>query len=124
MIARLGFLVAASVAAFTVKQLNVKATKSSDSSAKPSGKRMEEREVKLEGELLEYYALKEREPDIVELQRQLKIKTVEIDMLNITINSLQAERKKLQEEILLELLQGGIGTVKEQDKGAAKANSA
>uniref|UniRef100_A0A6N2MRG0 Uncharacterized protein n=1 Tax=Salix viminalis TaxID=40686 RepID=A0A6N2MRG0_SALVM len=36
MIARLGFLVAASVAAFTVKQLNVKATKSSDSSAKPS----------------------------------------------------------------------------------------
>ncbi|KAJ6350873.1 hypothetical protein OIU78_006905 [Salix suchowensis] len=209
MIARLGFLVAASVAAFTVKQLNVKATKSSDSSAKPSEngeasfeqhqvkeddkqhftysddsfkekdveeeeeevklissifdwaqgtstsmegedilpefedllsgemdcplhgekfdkaekdkiyetementvselkclrnlvKELEEREVKLEGELLEYYALKEREPDIVELQRQLKIKTVEIDMLNITINSLQAERKKLQEEILL-----------------------
>ncbi|KAG5240354.1 protein CHUP [Salix suchowensis] len=64
-------------------------------------KELEEREVKLEGELLEYYALKEREPDIVELQRQLKIKTVEIDMLNITINSLQAERKKLQEEILL-----------------------
>ncbi|KAJ6429733.1 hypothetical protein OIU84_021185 [Salix udensis] len=213
MIARLGFLVAASVAAFTVKQLNVKATKSSDSSAKPSEngeasfeqhqvkeddkqhftysddsfkekdvkeeeeeeeeevklissifdwaqgtspsmegedilpefedllsgemdcplhgekfdkaekdkiyetementvselkclrnlvKELEEREVKLEGELLEYYALKEQEPDIVELQRQLKIKTVEIDMLNITINSLQAERKKLQEEILL-----------------------
>ncbi|KAJ6726404.1 PROTEIN CHUP1 CHLOROPLASTIC [Salix purpurea] len=64
-------------------------------------KELEEREVKLEGELLEYYALKEQEPDIVELQRQLKIKTVEIDMLNITINSLQAERKKLQEEILL-----------------------
>lgn len=60
---------------------------------------LQEREVKLEGELLEYYGLKEQESDIVELQRQLKIKTVEIDMLNITINSLQAERKKLQEQI-------------------------
>ncbi|XP_010556391.1 PREDICTED: protein CHUP1, chloroplastic-like [Tarenaya hassleriana] len=62
-------------------------------------KELEEREVKLEGELLEYYGLKEQESDIIELQRQLKIKTVEIDMLNITINSLQAERKKLHEEI-------------------------
>ncbi|KAF9616207.1 hypothetical protein IFM89_028983 [Coptis chinensis] len=58
-----------------------------------------EREVKLEGELLEYYGLKEQKSDIVELQRQLKIKTVEINMLNISINSLQVERKKLQEEI-------------------------
>ncbi|KAF9613202.1 hypothetical protein IFM89_006303 [Coptis chinensis] len=40
----------------------------------------------------------EQKSDIVEL-RQLKIKTVEINMLNISINSLQAERKKLQEEI-------------------------
>ncbi|KAK4493201.1 hypothetical protein RD792_017938, partial [Penstemon davidsonii] len=62
-------------------------------------KEFEEREVKLEGELLEYYGLKEQESSISELQKQLKIKTVEIDMLNITINSLQAERKKLQEEI-------------------------
>lgn len=62
-------------------------------------KELEEREVKLEGELLEYYGLKEQESDVVELQKQLKIKTVEIDMLNITINSLQAERKKLQDEV-------------------------
>lgn len=62
-------------------------------------KELEEREVKLEGELLEYYGLKEQESDITEIQRQLKIKTVEIGMLNITINSLQVERKKLQEEI-------------------------
>lgn len=62
-------------------------------------KELEEREVKLEGELLEYYGLKEQESDVLEIQRQLKIKTVEIDMLNITINSLQAERKRLQEEI-------------------------
>ncbi|CAI9296723.1 unnamed protein product [Lactuca saligna] len=63
-------------------------------------KELEEREVKLEGELLEYYGLKEQESDIVELQRQLKIKTVEIDMLNITVKSLQTERKKLQEEVV------------------------
>lgn len=62
-------------------------------------KELEEREVKLEGELLEYYGLKEQESSIVELQKQLKIKTVEIDMLNVTINTLQAERKKLQEEV-------------------------
>ncbi|XP_058091765.1 protein CHUP1, chloroplastic-like isoform X2 [Magnolia sinica] len=62
-------------------------------------KELEEREVKLEAELLEYYGLKEQETDVVELQRQLKIKMVEIDMLKITINSLQAERKKLYEEI-------------------------
>ncbi|KAJ4960111.1 hypothetical protein NE237_020021 [Protea cynaroides] len=62
-------------------------------------KELEEREEKLEGELLEYYGLKEQESDVSELQKQLKIKAVEIDMLNVTINSLQAERKKLQEEV-------------------------
>ncbi|PHT28224.1 Protein CHUP1, chloroplastic [Capsicum baccatum] len=62
-------------------------------------KELEEREVKLEGELVEYYGLKEQESDILELQKQLKIKTVEIDMLNITINTLQAEKQKLQEEL-------------------------
>ncbi|KAJ6322106.1 hypothetical protein OIU77_012063 [Salix suchowensis] len=182
MIARLGFLVAASVAAFTVKQLNVKATKSSDSSAKPSENgeasfeqhqvkeddkqhftysedsfkekdvEEEEEEVKLissifdwaqgtspsmEGEdiLPEFEDLLSGEMDcplhgekfdkaekdkiyetementvselkclrnlVKELEeREVKLE-VEIDMLNITINSLQAERKKLQEEILL-----------------------
>ncbi|KAL8138103.1 hypothetical protein V2J09_004104 [Rumex salicifolius] len=62
-------------------------------------KELEEREVRLEGELLEYYGMKEQESDIVELQKQLKIKTVEIDMLNLTVKSLQTERKKLQEEV-------------------------
>lgn len=62
-------------------------------------KELEEREVKLEGELLEYYGLKEQETDLSELQKQLKIKTVEIGMLNAMVNSLQAERKKLQEEV-------------------------
>ncbi|KAL5225907.1 hypothetical protein ABZP36_012546 [Zizania latifolia] len=60
---------------------------------------LEEREVKLEGELLEYYGLKEQETDVAELNKQLKMKVVEIDMLNITISSLQAERKKLQDDV-------------------------
>ncbi|KAF3778158.1 CHUP1 protein [Nymphaea thermarum] len=62
-------------------------------------KELEEREVKLEGELLEYYGLKEQETNISELQKQLKIKSLEIDMLNVTISSLQSEKKKLQDEI-------------------------
>lgn len=78
-------------------------------------KELEEREVKLEGELLEYYGLKEQESSIAELQKQLKIKTVEIDMLNITINSLQAERKKLQEE-----LSQGIASRKELEVARKK----
>ncbi|KAH1076809.1 hypothetical protein GYH30_052360 [Glycine max] len=36
-------------------------------------KELEEREVKLDGELLEYYGLKDQEEDFVELQRQLKL---------------------------------------------------
>jgi chromosome segregation ATPase len=55
--------------------------------------------VKLEGELLEYYGMKEMETDVSELQKQLKTKTAEINVLNNTINSMQAERKKLQDEV-------------------------
>ncbi|KAE9619317.1 hypothetical protein Lal_00047760 [Lupinus albus] len=62
-------------------------------------KELEEREVTLEGELLEYYGWKEQESDILELERQLKIKAVEIDVLNVTMDSLLEERKKLQEEL-------------------------
>ncbi|KAK1280556.1 hypothetical protein QJS04_geneDACA002905 [Acorus gramineus] len=78
-------------------------------------KELEEREVKLEGELLEYYGLQEQESDVVELQRQLQIKTVEINMLNVTINSLQAERKKLQEEV-----SNGIAAKKELEMARNK----
>nr|ABK22855.1 unknown [Picea sitchensis] len=52
-------------------------------------KELEEREVTLEGELLEYYGMKEQETSIGELQRQLQIKGVEIDMLKIKINSME-----------------------------------
>eukprot|EP01018_Ginkgo_biloba_P028111 Gb_27995 [translate_table: standard] len=63
-------------------------------------KELEEREVKLEGELLEYYGMKEQETSIAELQRQLKIKSVEIDMHKIKINSLEAQKKKMEEEVV------------------------
>uniref|UniRef100_A0A0E0MIN2 Fatty acid desaturase domain-containing protein n=1 Tax=Oryza punctata TaxID=4537 RepID=A0A0E0MIN2_ORYPU len=76
---------------------------------------LEEREVKLEGELLEYYGLKEQETDVVELHRQLKIKMVEIDMLNITIKSLQEERKKLQDDVAR-----GTGTKRELEAARNK----
>lgn len=62
-------------------------------------KELEEREEKLEAELLEYYGLKEQEASVLELQKQLEVKSVEIDMLNITINTLQGEKKRLQEEV-------------------------
>ncbi|KAL6006879.1 hypothetical protein ACLOJK_032375 [Asimina triloba] len=65
---------------------------------------LEDRDVKHEGELLEYYALKEDESDIEELQKQLKVKTAEIDNLNTIINSLQAEKMKLQEEIAQDIM--------------------
>jgi chromosome segregation ATPase len=81
---------------------------------------LEEREVKLEGKLLEYYGLEQQESDIKELQKQLKIKKVEIDMLNITINSLNAERKKLNEEIerskLTKELEAARTKIKEMQK--------
>ncbi|CAL0299738.1 unnamed protein product [Lupinus luteus] len=81
-------------------------------------KELEEREVALEGELLEYYCWKEQEPDILELERQLKIKTVEIDMLNVTMDSLLEERTKLQEELTREAsakteLEAAISKIKE-----------
>lgn len=78
-------------------------------------KELEEREVRLEGELLEYYGMKEQESDIMELQKQLRIKTVEIDMLKVTINTLQAERTKLQEEI-----EAGTAARKELDMARNK----
>ncbi|VFQ85486.1 unnamed protein product [Cuscuta campestris] len=62
-------------------------------------KELEEREVKLEAEVLEYYGLKEQESNILELQKHLKVKAVEIDVLNITITRLQDEKKRLQKKV-------------------------
>lgn len=63
-------------------------------------KELAKREIKLEGEVLEYYGLKEQESHVVELLKQLTIKTVEIDTFNVTIDSIQNERKKIEQEVL------------------------
>ncbi|XP_006657595.1 protein CHUP1, chloroplastic-like [Oryza brachyantha] len=59
---------------------------------------LEEREMKLEGELLEYYGLREQETDAAELRKQLRAKAMEADALAATVASLHAERRKLQDD--------------------------
>lgn len=65
-------------------------------------KELEEREANLESVLLEYYGLKEQVVETEELQRQLRIKTVEIDMLRMSVKSLQEENEKLRKEVTRE----------------------
>jgi chromosome segregation ATPase len=110
---------------------------------------MEEREMNLKGELLEYYGMKEMETDVAELQRQLTIKTVEVDILNSTVNSLQDDAangavirkeldgarrkiKELQRQIKLEagqtkdqlmLLKQQVTGLKAKDEEAAKKDA-
>ncbi|XP_038906494.1 protein CHUP1, chloroplastic-like isoform X2 [Benincasa hispida] len=79
---------------------------------------LEERKKKLEGELLMCDRIKYSETDVTELRKQLKAKNDDISMLNITISSLQAERKILQEEIMKgalmkKELEGARGKIKE-----------
>lgn len=60
---------------------------------------LQKSEENLQGELLEYYGLTEQETNIVELQKQLQLNTVEIEMLNLKLNSLETQKKKLEEEV-------------------------
>jgi len=60
---------------------------------------LQKREENLEGELLEYYGLMEQEASIVELQKRLKLNTVEIEMLNLKIDSLETQKKRVEEEV-------------------------
>ncbi|CBI15407.3 unnamed protein product, partial [Vitis vinifera] len=62
-------------------------------------KEMERKRRTLEGKLLEMYGIKEQRSYIAQLQKHLKVKTEEVDFLSITVNSLRAETKKLQEEV-------------------------
>lgn len=61
---------------------------------------LEERNMELEGEMLMCDGVKDSETDIAALRKQLEAKNEDISKHNITISSLQAERKKLQEEIV------------------------
>ncbi|XP_021749873.1 protein CHUP1, chloroplastic-like isoform X2 [Chenopodium quinoa] len=58
-----------------------------------------ERERKLEIQLLEYYGLKEQETVMRELQNRLKINNIETKLFLMKIENLQAENKRLKEQV-------------------------
>ena len=55
-------------------------------------KEMERKTVALEGKLIEMYGIKEQRSCIAQLEKHLKVKTAEADVLSITVNSLTARR--------------------------------
>ncbi|KAK4736104.1 hypothetical protein R3W88_010365 [Solanum pinnatisectum] len=62
-------------------------------------KTLEERERILEIQLLEYYGLKEQETAIMELQNQLKINNVEAKIFGLKIESLTADKMRLEAKV-------------------------
>ncbi|MCD7446782.1 hypothetical protein HAX54_016875 [Datura stramonium] len=62
-------------------------------------KTLEERERTLEIQLLEYYGLKEQETAIMELQNQLKINNVEAKIFGLKIESLMADKMRLETQV-------------------------
>lgn len=58
---------------------------------------LQEKEITLEAELLEYYGLKEQERSHLELERQLRKKNVEIDNLAAKLCSLEYHKKTMLE---------------------------
>lgn len=57
---------------------------------------LREREKNLEVQLLEYYGLKEQETVVMELQNRLKVNNMETKLLNLKIESLQADNQRLE----------------------------
>lgn len=62
-------------------------------------RRLQERERNLEDKLLEYYGLKEQETAVSELQNRLKINNVETKFFTLKIESLQAEKQRLEAQV-------------------------
>lgn len=61
---------------------------------------LRERERNLEVQLLEYYGLKEQETAVMELQNRLKINNMEAKLFNLKIESLQAEKQRLEAQVV------------------------
>jgi len=57
---------------------------------------LKERERSLEMQMIEYHALKEMEANLRELENRLKVSAMESKLLNLKIESLQADNQKLQ----------------------------
>lgn len=60
---------------------------------------LKERERSLEIQLLEYYGLKEQETVVMELHNRLKLNNIEGKLFNLKIESLQADKMRLEEEV-------------------------
>ncbi|KAL6495921.1 hypothetical protein OROGR_030484 [Orobanche gracilis] len=61
---------------------------------------LEEREKKLEIQLLEYYGVKEHENGLVELKKQLRLNNMEAKLYNIKIESLLSDNKRLEAQLV------------------------
>ncbi|CAI9114237.1 OLC1v1014909C1 [Oldenlandia corymbosa var. corymbosa] len=89
-----------------------------------------ERERCLEIQLLEYYGLKEQETAVMELQNRLKINNMEAKLFNLKIESLQADKKRLEEQVAdyakvvteLEAAKGKIKLLRKKLRSEAEQN--
>ncbi|KAK9149399.1 hypothetical protein Scep_008156 [Stephania cephalantha] len=61
---------------------------------------LQDRETKLERELLGYYGFKEQQTAFMELQNRLKISSVEAKLFNLKIESLQADNKRMEAQLV------------------------
>ncbi|KAM7254420.1 hypothetical protein ACFE04_003800 [Oxalis oulophora] len=60
---------------------------------------LKERERFLEGQLLEYYGIKEQEKTVKELQNRLKLNNMEAKLFSLKIESLQTDNKRLAAKV-------------------------
>lgn len=63
-------------------------------------KNLKERERDLEIQLLEYYGLKEQESAVMELHNRLEINSMETRLCTLKIESLQADNKRLEAQVM------------------------
>lgn len=91
---------------------------------------LQERERKLEIELLEYYGLKEQETAVMELKNRLKLNNMEAKLFTLKIESLQAENQRLEAQVAdhakvaaeLEAAKGKIRLLKKKLRSEAEQN--
>lgn len=62
-------------------------------------KTLEERERKLEVQLLEYYGIKEQENAVYELQNRLRLNNVEAKLYTLKIDSLLSDNRRLEAQV-------------------------
>ncbi|KAL0463847.1 UNVERIFIED_CONTAM: protein CHUP1, chloroplastic [Sesamum latifolium] len=60
---------------------------------------LEERERKLEIQLIEYYGIKEQEAAVIELQNRLRLNNMESKLYNLKIESLQSDNRRLESQL-------------------------